>query len=394
MIRSLVLTFILTGAIWSLPSQGQEPQETLHRFSTARDELDKAQVAFEFCKTALSEQRLDLYQNQLKNMASLWTVNPEAVQTLLTTCQDMWVTRYLNPTRLAAIKSRNRSIVHATIIPAIDLLAQNLPAQIRAYLNLIPPDQNLRPSPFELVSHLAADQREFEEILYQETRKSIAQVTEVSGLTMGSLVLMRNFANVTASTSKALGRYFKQGLALSLVALGSSLTLEYGLQSARESDLTHHVAVIQSRLLKSRNPAETFALLDAYYRALLRLGFFYNLDLYQAESGKPQPPSAGSLRCVNEMRAFLDSGAKLASCPSPAVQWALAHQFLSGQLPQTPDVQLVAENLMAKAKRAFWFQLEAQAYLKSLPKCEEKIDSVLFKTSLECTDSQSGGPVL
>lgn len=371
-----------------------EPSEFIAQVS-GQSSFVRAQAAYDFCEESFNASP-EVYQTRIQAMGQLWQTNPDAAYLALSTCQTIWTAKYLDPARLTKLQDRNRSTV-GFLLAGADLLYSHLPEEIRLTLETLPSDPRLPLSPYEILSHLAASEKRMNETLHREMRSGAALLlsgTLATGLTARTIKGVKGLSQFVSGASQVGGKVVKHLLLVALVAVGVEAVADSGMWQVRRIELERDVERWAARLLAPGNTPLP-VLLEQYYKSLERLGFFYTYDLYLAESGQTQGENAVQARCLDQVQNyFAGSRATLEPCPDAASAWITGAEFLSQKLPGSKDAALIAERLKAKAKRALWRYMEAEAYKRALPVCRPiPSPSMLFDPVYECRD-ESGNIII
>lgn len=384
---ALALTLIVSARALAL-----EPAEFVQNFPT-QSQFERAGAAYDLCENIFAGINTPGYTARLQQLDQLYNVAPEAAYLALSTCQSMWVSKFLDPVKLAGLRGRDRSKI-AFLISGADLLISHLSEEVRLYLQILPKDKTIPSSPFEILSHRASTESQLNETLHREMRASANSILAMGGGLAAALKATKSFASFTASASQTIGKVVKQSLLVTVFALGAGELAELGLSEMRRSTLANDAESLAVQLTAAQG-AQFSLLLDEFYKAEEHLGFFYNYDLYLAESGAGQSDLAVlSTKCLAQIKEFFAAGKNVQPCRDAATTWVLAAQFLASRFPDNKEARAVADRLMVKAKRALWRQLEAEAYRNSLPVCRPTVGpTLLFAPSYECTDS-SGNVVI
>ncbi len=387
--RQVLAIFFL---LFAHSASALDPVDFVANFA-GQSSFERAQAAFDFCDESFKASPA-LYQTRISAMGDLYARQPEAAYMALSTCQTMWVSKYLDPDRLAQLQKRNRSVV-AFLLSGADLLYTHLPEEIRLTLETLPRDTRHPYSPYEILSHMASSERRMNETLNREMRSAATTLlagTAAVGLTATALKGVKGLSQLTAGASQTAGKLVKQALLVTLVAMGVEAAADSGTWHLRRGELEKDVERWSAKILDPQG-APVPVLLEQYFKSLERLGFFYTYDLYLAESGQAKGEHAVNSACVDQVRAHFTTGAPVQACRDAASAWILGAQFLRDKFPGNREASTVADRLTAKAKRALWRHLEVEAYKRSLPVCRPLPSSIIFKIDYECYD-QSGNVII
>ncbi len=359
----LTLSFILP-----LVSAALEPREFVAQFP-AQSAFERAQAAYQLCDEILATVESAAYDIRIRQLGQLNAVAPEAAYMALSTCQSMWITKFLDPVRVSRITGRDRAAI-AKLIAGADLLYSHLPEEIRLYMQILPRDSSVPRSPYEILSPLAASERQMNETLHREMREAAKTVVAAPGYIAASLRGTKAFMNFLGGAGQAAGRLVKQALLISVLAFGAGEMAESGLWHIRESTLVNQVNALAAKINKPDGMPLTI-LLDEYYKAQQRLGFFYNYAVYVADdSGGTSGRSVAGL-CAAQVREYFEKGKAVRPCRDAATTWILAAQYLNQIFPGNAEASAVAGRLMARAKLALWqHEEEHQEMLRNLPLCQ------------------------
>jgi hypothetical protein len=318
----------------------------------------------------------------------------------------MWISRYLDPIKSTAAANHTNRAKLAYYISALDFISsyKYLREEIRLFTTIQPKTSTQTPpSPYELLIGLASSDRQMDEALHFEMKTAVTALAATGGTLITALKATKAFTDFTVTRSAQAGRIVKHAALITVIAWGAGELASYQMWQARHSDLLAQVRAIGQRLADPRNEGLRPILLDEFYRATERLGYFYSYDLYMAESGADVKANSATQKCHDQLSAFFNAQALSfenslftpKTCRDAAMVWIGASQFLKRILPKQPEAQLVGERLLARAKRTYWRYEETRAYEKTLPVCVPDLrNSNIFKFSFECRDPVSGGIII
>lgn len=374
------------------------------------DALTRATGAYQICDQTLSLWPGSAYAAQVQEMGREWGARPDAAYYLISTCQTLWISRYLDPLKAAQIHRAEAGSDIAFKLSALDLLgaARALKEEIRLYNQIgggEQGDSTTPPAPYELLSGLASNERDLNETLNKQVAAAVTALTAAGGTAVQVLQATREFSLVTARAGAVVSRTgVEAALLVTVLAWGAGEVADYGMWWFRRRDLWNQVYAASSALMR-KDPARPLpVLLDEFYRATERLGYFYSYNLYLSESGATSTPDVNK-KCYSMLSDFFsgaeksqsDFGAALVDgsiCPDAATIWLGAGQFLGRLAPDDARVRQVAERLIARAKRTFWSYAEIEAYRATQPVCTPVPRGTIFHFDVECRDPKTGGLVL
>lgn len=375
MIRLMMSALILTA---SLSAQALEPKEFVENYAR-QSGFERAQSAYELCENIFATAGTAAYDIRLQLLGQYYSVQPEAAYMALSTCQSMWVTKYLDPIRVSQITGKDRALV-AKLIAGADLLYSHLPEEIRLWMQILPKDTSIPRSPYEILTPLAASERQMNETLHREMREAAKTVVKSTGYIAAGIKGTKAFFSFISGASQAAGRLVKQALLIAILAESAGAAADQSLWYVRESTMVNQVNALAAKI---NNPDGTplEILLDEYYKAQQRLGFLYNYEVYLAENGGGTSVNSVAHKCVAQVKEFFKSGKNLSPCRDAATTWILAAQFLNARLPNNPEAEAVSTRLLSRAKLALWqHEEEYQLFLKNLPVCQP-VYSPIFSPS-------------
>lgn len=394
--------FVLFFALISWGAAASPETDFIQSYA-GNSKLIRAAQASQICMEIMNSWPSQEYFNRLSTIAQYLTTEREAAYHLYSRCQSRWVTRHLDPSKTKQIQDGFKRINLGLYIASFDFLEayETLAEEVRLFLKVKPDSTpDIPPSPYELISNIAASDRQLDETLETRKRKTIATVT---GAATGLAALLKTSVDVfdfTRKTSAVVGRAAKQAILVELLAFTAKEGTELGLWYKRESDLISDIEKARALLM---NPAFNRSIaLDEYYKASVRLGYFYTYHLYLKDSGADVHPAASSQACRDRLRGFFEAqksnpGATFEydrKCKDAASSWLLESLYLSQAFPRDDEAHAVADKLVEKAKMALWAYEETSAYLKMLPTCVPRLNNVIIRHDVQCIDPKSGNEVI
>jgi hypothetical protein len=341
----------------------------------------------------------------------LWSSHPQAVYETLSICQkDIWQNDYFDPVRVTQIKKINESPAErarlALYLIMSDVLsaAANLPEEIRLYNTALPRSMpGIPPSPYEVLSNMASSERQMDTVLMERIRATGNDLASGLALVGGTAATLfrgaKTVAAVTTLTTKTIGILAKQALLVTAISMAAGGLADYELWRAQHRELSGQVGQLVARLENSRGTIHTGLYLTEFKKAVERLGYFYNINLYMRDTGDGTPRQTINKRCLPSVKSILgdksprslaDSLVNQKLCQDATFLWIAASQFLTERFPDHKAARIMAGDLMGRAKRAYLSQLEVQAYWDSLPVCREVAHpEMLFKRAFQCGDGQT-----
>lgn len=365
--------------------------------------LTRAAQANQICVEIMSLWPSQDYFRRLAEIAQHLTIEREAAYNLYSTCQSRWVTRHLDPSKTKQIKEGHQRINLGLYIASLDFL--NTYETIReevTLFNKVKPESNpqVPPSPYELISNIAASDRQLDETLETQKRKTIAFVAGSATGLVGALKTGIDIFDFTRKTSAVAGRAAKQAILVEILAIAAKEGTELGLWYKRESDLSSDVE--KSRALLMNTNFNRSIALDEFYKTNVRLGYFYTYNLYLRDSGAEVHPAASNKACSERLRNFFESQQQHSGrayeydrkCKDAASLWLIESLYLSQTFSRDAEAIAVADKLMEKAKFAFWAYEETRKYMDSLPVCVPRLNNVIIRYDMQCIDPKTGNEVI
>ncbi len=392
--KFLILCFSLIG----FSAQASEALDFVQKFEGAQ-ELERAAGAYQLCERIFATWPTKDYETSIRELGYYWNTYPEAARYALNTCQTMWVSKYLDPIKLSRLKRSFNRAQLAYSIASLNLLQsyERMREEIRLYNEILPPSPNRIPAgPYEILSGLASSDRELSEALYQERQKAYATLAGVGGGLVAALASTKSFLDLTATRLQSASRLLKQVLLIGVAAWGASEAMEYGMWQARNLELTQRLTTIKAQLKNAEGVGRDI-LVEEFYRASERLGYFYDFELYLRESGQNAPRS--SPKCLEDVSAFFSGQTSSILgrfnrgeyCQGAAAVWLGASLFLRNNFPANVQAKAAADRLLAKAKKAYWSDLEVLIYRAERPRCDLIPDSTMLISPIyECRDPNTG----
>lgn len=401
MIRLVIIFF------FALPifAQAQSvPTEAFQREFATDSSLQRAAKAYQVCAALFSSWPSPSYSQTILQIGNSWKANPDSAYYLINTCNTMWISRYLDPAKGLAVKQAQDHSRFAHLLSSLDLInaAKYFPEEVRIYSDLhLPANSQVPQSPYEVLGQFASSERQLDEALSFERRQAFTALAVTGGNLAVLLRSIKTVAGVVETRSQMVARTAKQMTLVTLLAYAAGELVDAGLWQMRESDLWVPVAELTKNLSQTQGQAPLPILLDEFYRATERLGYFYSYNLYLAETSAGHSHATVNDKCYSELKQIFN-GATLAKslsrafadqsiCADAATLWLGASQFLSEHYPNDPQALQVADRLMSRAKRTYISYEETKAYEKTLPVCRPTFSATNGGTfSEECFDPISG----
>lgn len=400
---------VLIFAVLSSAAHAMNTSELVEKFASM-SQAERAEASYTFCEQAFGEWPAPGYQFKIFQLGELWSLQPEAAYQTLSLCQSMWQKNYLDPVRAAQIKKvmgspaeRARLAIYLLMADVLNV-SSRLPEEIRLYNTTIPHSMpGIPPSPFEILSHLSSSERQMDILLMDQIRNTgVNMATLMIGVGGNAAVLLKAtkaVAEAGAITSKTVGTYVKSALVVNLVTLAAAGLADYGIWRAQQRELSGQLHRVLTAIENSRNTPHLGLYLPELKKAAEQLGYFYNINLYLRDSGDQTPSHIISTKCLPAVKAALEGKdqdslvapfLRGALCQDATLLWIAVSQFLNARFPNDKQARIVADGLMARAKRGYLSQLEIQAYWDSLPVCHEVIHPLfLFKRVYQCGDGDT-----
>jgi hypothetical protein len=364
---------------------------------------------YEICGSLLSTWPDSRYRQGIEEASRLSALSPEASYFLISSCQALWESKYLDLKKAEQIKRRQTGDAIAIKLSQGDLagFAHALSDEIRIFNDVYTlPSKDIPPAPYEILIGQASADRDLDEHLNQELALAIGAIGTAGGMTAQVLQTTKEFGVLVSRGSAALSRTGAEAaLLITAVSWGAAEVANYGQWWVRQRDLWNNVSALAGKLAQSRSPGVTSKnqapLLDEFYSATERLGYFYSYQLFLSDSGGDTKVE-GNAKCFKQLDDYFsgrpanDFAAEFASaaiCPDAGTVGLGASLYIGGSFPNDPNARLVAARLMAKAKRTVWKYREMERYNASLPVCDE-VQSVFPLTWGNCHDPKTGDRVL
>lgn len=395
--------FTLLVMIFSLSAQAADLQNFAQTYSSL-NQIQRATGAFEICRRIFAEWPNAAYQEDIQKLGNDWQTQGESAYYVLSTCQSMWITKYLDPAKAAAIK---RTLNHAEVafyVSSADVLQAygHLREEIRLYGEAVPATETgAMPAPYEILMGMASSERQMSETLDQDVRamtaQIIANVVQLGGAGVALAQIFKGVSEAGVTAGKVAGRVVKQALIFTALAWGTEELADLYISHQRQAELTQKLSELMSNAQSKPLPIW----LDEFYHATEQLGYFYSYNLVLSENSN-RHMSRIQAACLPQVKAHF-SGQKIdfasgfqsqSQCQDAAVVWLGAAQYLKKTFPHQREALAVAERLTARAKNAYWAQEEYETYLRSLPVCQETVPSVIFLREFRCVDPATGADVI
>nr|HMN69875.1 hypothetical protein [Bdellovibrionales bacterium] len=349
------------------------------------------------------------YSADIHSIFAEWKRFPETTSLFLRTCNTIHLTKYVKPENVVRAR-RDLSFAHlSNLLGNFELLEAGafLREEIRLYAKIFTtPDPKLPPSPYSILTGYASTESELDLAITMQTDKAYGQIVgAMSGLAIG----LRGsvwFLKLGKFGSKTLG-FTLPGLAATVLAWGSGEIVETGAWYVTERDLISHLHRVTEKLVAHAPDTPPDFLLDEYFSAVKRLGYFYSYELFLAEDGDSGAMATANSSCAQQIDTYFRSCqspelelalarqfAKHQSCKDAATQWIGAGLFLKKVFPKSEIALEVADRLIGKAQYAH-MGYQATRMAKANPPICQAIDMSLglgtgMGMMMECRDRISG----
>jgi hypothetical protein len=344
------------------------------------DILKRSIDSFSVC-SGLFALPAETYKAQLLELIPLFSESPEGAQYLTSTCEALWTTKYLDLQKTYKMKESTQASLMVTKLALGDFAAaaNALRTQIRLYNDAGLAGIDGAPlAPHEILIPLQASDRELSETISQQTRIALQSNVAIAGMTAEIALLLRGIAvggEVAGSAATGSGVGAAPGLVVAALSWVAVEGVDSGLWHYNESSLWSKVK--KARALLDQPAAPRPIVLDEFYRATIRLGYFYTYDIYLFENSQSNG-AAGNLACLPELDTYYGQSpsANYAGqfqgggfCQDAATLWLSAGKWLEQKFPQDPIAQQVALRLEARAKTTYLIYKEAEAHRKLIGEC-------------------------
>lgn len=368
-------------------------------------ELTHAEKAYSFCTNLFQLWPSAEYKITILGLGEAWKQNPDPAYYLLETCQDLWTAKYLDPVKTKEIPADLHART-AFLLSVADFLhgAPYLRQQIRLFGDTKPVTSAQLPmSPYEVLMQMASSEREMDQSIHETMRESYSMMVGLVGTLPFGVRILKDFSTVVGKGGLAAGRFVKQALIVWLAGEAISTGIDWGMWYKQESNIWAPVKDLMQTLKNKNKNIPQPVLVDQFYKASEYLGYFYNMDLYRADSGDDTQAKVNEA-CYPNLVAFFsapdsakpsyaDVFAQGTFCQDAVMVWIGASQWLSQNFPGQSQVQQVSDRLMAKAKRAFQSYQESKAYEATLPVCAPSLQPETF-LEMECHDPKDGSTII
>ena len=401
--RSLLLLILLTAAATSHAS----PSDDFYSSYPTDNAFVRAQKAYDFCDALFKEWPSPTYQDSVLQVGSDLTAQPDAAYFLLNTCQTQWVSRYLNPLKPSDPRSPVDHSRLAFLLAAWDLIQKPafIHEQIRLFSELyLPADPSIPAAPYVVLVGLAAGVQDMDEVIHNETR--FAYSTLAGALAMPAYVAAGSaVAESIAVRSAMLAKVSKSLLIGAIVAAAVDEVVDVAIWEKRQHSLWAQVSLTIKKIEQGDKAFALPILLDEFYTASKRLGYFYSYSLYLSNSGLTEKAPEANVKCLDGIKAYftdptasasiimVDQFVKKQTCADAASVWIAASQYLKIRLPANAQANQVADRLLSQAKSAFLAYQETKAAESRQPVCTPSLTST-GESYLDCHDRATGAQVL
>ncbi len=169
---------------------------------------------------------------------------------------------------------------------------------------------------------------------------------------------------------------------------------------SRHNNLKNQVIALQNKLVGNAGP--TPVLVDEYFQAVRRLGYFYSYNVYMNENQLNSDHPAMPEMCTTALRQYFREKrtnekanvlrfTNTSKCPDAVVQWLQSAQFLKSRFEGNAQVELVAARLEEQAAITFRAYEEAWAFHAKQLKCDYVFEPEM---RLRCADPVTGAEVI
>jgi hypothetical protein len=397
---------LISTLLFSLTVQAQSPAELIQSLEGLSPLMQTVTVT-KYCANSLRNWPSSSYNSDMIQLGRLWSTKPELAYLVLDTCQTLWTERYFNPLKYQISDVQCENAHNALLAPILNVLnsASYLREEIYAFSSLRRlNDGRIPPAPYEILMGMASSQRQLDEALHREMEAAVRILAGAGGGLAAVLLTTKDIATVTRIGSAAAGRVFKQALIATVLAWGAEEVASYGVWKVRYADLKSQVKAIKTKMKEGQVP--TPVLVDEYYVAVKRLGYFLSYDLYLKESNQAEETPSKPRSCTTALDAYykervINPSAKskdyvnYKTCKDASVLWLEAADYLRRSYPGQESVQLVAAKLSEEAMAVYTGYQAAWAYIASLPVCRQVPSKyIIFKVEYECFDPKSGAPMI
>jgi hypothetical protein len=397
--RNFLLIILLMAAATSYAS----PSEDFYRSYPTDNAFVRAQKAYDFCDTLFKEWPTPSYQDTILQVGTDLTTQPDAAYFLINTCQTQWVARFLNPLKPIDPQAPIDHSRMAYLLSAWDLIQKPrlIHEQIRLFAELyLPADPSIPTAPYVVLVGLAAGVQDMDEVIHNETRLAYSTLAGVLAVpayvAVGSAV-----AESIAARSAMLAKVSKSLLIGAIVAAAVDEVVDVAIWEKRQHSLWAQVSLTTQKLEQGDKVFALPILLDEFFTATKRLGYFYSYSLYLSNSGLTETAPEANAKCLDGIKTYftdpttsatgmVDQFVKKQTCSDAASIWISASQYLKTRFPANAQASQVADRLLSQAKSAFLAYQETKAAEARQPICTPTMTSA-GDSYLDCRDRATGG---
>jgi hypothetical protein len=395
-----ILTFSLqANAAGTCPNGANLVERFINGFNQA-NELTRSGAAFKLCTFILPvvpDCHAADYEGEIRKLGEAYKTNPEAAYAALDTCQSLWATRFLDPTKKVVIANEKEQIRVYQLMADQGLLAggsQYLTERILLNGHTQPPTaQGYLKSPFEILSGMAASEEQLNLALTFEQERARAAMIGASVAGMGLVWTIADFVRGVSMTG---ARFVKQALVLAAAAWVIQAAEEL---RASNGDKTLGLLKLKRLLVDLNDPAATTPrplILDQLYKSTNVLGYLYSRDVFTSESGE-NSVALPQWDCYEMMKGFLTAPRKNdaeqfawlfkegGTCQDAATLRLGAGFYLQRYFPNDAQAQALSVRFIDEAKRTFQlYEFSIQRQI-NLDRCEQMAwDLRLMEGSYSC----------
>lgn len=346
-------------------------------------QLERADNAYALCEGALGAWPRADYQSTVQRLGQLWQTQPDAAFFALDTCQAAWSAKFLNPIKLRETRDENARARFANNLANAEIIgvAKYLREQIRLFNSSVSSTPaNLPPSPFEILSGMAANDRDLDTaLLYESSHAKAALAGAIGSATVTIALAVRDYSLMQTGRLMILGRAYAAGTVAAIAGIAVTAGAQWYIDWRRAAGLWSTIDQATARMKKTGTP-EPWAL-DNFYTAVTNLGYQYSYDTYLNNSGVDAHPHVNE-ECRQPLdNYFTQPGLSFAwrmtdhsPCADAVMVWVAASNYLTSYYPRSLEARQVADRLLTLAKRTYLSYKESEAFDRThpapLPPCD------------------------
>lgn len=329
------------------------------------------------------------YAGDIRRLGDAYKTNPEAAYMALDTCQNLWNAKFMDPLKAKIVTTVHQQDRVFEMIASQGLLEgtfQYLAERISIWGQVEPGHSaGSPPAPFEILSGMAASERQLDITLTNERNKATAAFAGTS-LTAGAGIIW-TIADIVRGTSMSAGRFVKQALILTAAAWLITVEEEFRAANAGKAEERLRMKYILAQLKYpdefKDNPVPRPMLFDQLYKSTTLLGFYSNKDLYDAQGGEDNH-ALPDWECYRELKGYLEAPNKTddeqlswifnegATCGDAANLKISAGLYLRQYFAADPQAQVLATKMISEGKRLFQFYQQSIQYWQNVDACEQR----------------------